>query len=56
MEAYEAAGETLRESSEEGDSTSITGIFKMKMRAEGLDKKADEDTPLAGNVPAPAPQ
>jgi hypothetical protein len=56
LEAYQAAEEVLRESTEDGDSTSITGVFRTKKRAEGLDAAKEDDAPSAGSAPAPAAQ
>ena len=54
MEAYREAEAMLRESSEEEDSMSITGVFKMRKRAEGSDTAKDNDDLATGSAPAPA--
>lgn len=58
MEAYRDAAEALRESAEAEDSASITGIFRMRNRAEGNDQThdGDHDSPAAGNLVEPAQQ
>ncbi|MCC6614855.1 MAG: hypothetical protein IT320_15345 [Anaerolineae bacterium] len=58
MEAYRDAADALRESAEQGDSASITGVFKMRKRAEGDDQTddGDHDSPAAGNIVEPAQQ
>ena len=58
MEAYRDAAEALRESAEAEDGASITGVFKMRNRAEGSDqtRDSDKDSPAAGNMVEPAQQ
>ncbi|MBE0690440.1 MAG: hypothetical protein IH587_10010 [Anaerolineae bacterium] len=58
MEAYRDAADALRDSAEQDDSGSITGVFKMRKRAEGDDqaKDGDNNSPASGNVVEPAQQ
>lgn len=58
MEAYRDAADALRESAEQGDSASITGVFRMRKQAEGDDqtKDSDHNSPAAGNAVEPAQQ
>jgi hypothetical protein len=56
MEIYQDTAENVRESMAEEDSMSITGVFRMKKRAEGKDGVKDDDAPLAGNAAEPAQQ
>ncbi len=53
LEAYREAEVVLRESSDEEDSMSITGVFKMRKRAEGTDTTKDNDDQATGSAPAP---
>lgn len=56
LEALQQAENEQRESFEGQESGSITGIFRMKKRAEGIDATKDIDAPLAGHSTEPAAQ
>jgi hypothetical protein len=56
LEAFQQIDNEQRESQDGQESGSITGIFRMKKRAEGIDAAKDVDAPSAGNSPEPAAQ
>mgnify|MGYP005867291801 FL=1 len=57
LEAYQEAATQARESADEEDTGSITGVFRMGRRADGTDSaKKDNDTPKTGSASEPARQ
>jgi hypothetical protein len=56
LDGFKDLADQARESMEDSDSGSITGIFRMKKRAEGVEDVKDDDAPTAGSAAAPASQ